>query len=112
MKKPNLVFILLLSCVTMRAQLTIIHCGKLLDVKNKKVLESMSVIVEGNKITDVKNGYVEAGSSGKVINLKSNTVMPGLMDMHVHIESETKRGATADRFIMNPADIAFEAVQY
>lgn len=93
-------------------QQTILHCGKLIDVKNKKVLESMSVIIEGNKIVEVKSGYVQAKPSDKVIDLKNKTVMPGLMDMHVHLESETKKGAVADRFTMNPADIAFESVDF
>src|SRR5215203_5374460 len=104
--------VLLLACMITHAQQTILHCGKLIDVKNSKVLENMSVIIEGNKIMDVKNGYVQAGPSDKLIDLKNSTVMPGLMDMHVHLEGETKKGAVADRFIMNPPDIAFESVKY
>jgi imidazolonepropionase-like amidohydrolase len=110
--KPLLSALLLIVSAYTYAQQTIIHCGKLVDVRNKKVLETMSIIVEGNKITDVKNGYVQAGPSDKLIDLEKATVMPGLMDMHVHIESETKRGAVADRFTMNPPDIAFESVKY
>ncbi len=57
MKKLIFLFvILLLSGITTHAQQTILHCGKLVDVKNKKILEAMSVVIEGNKITDVKNG--------------------------------------------------------
>ncbi|HMJ46612.1 MAG TPA: amidohydrolase family protein [Ferruginibacter sp.] len=112
MKRIGLLITFLFFIFTIYAQQTIIHCGKLVDVKNKKVLETMSVIVEGNKITGIKSGYVQAGSSDKVINLEKSTVMPGLMDMHVHLESETKRGAAADRFTMNPSDIAFESVKY
>ena len=33
--------------------------------KKQKVLEAMSVVIEGNKITDVKNGYIEPGQSGE-----------------------------------------------
>ena len=91
---------------------TIIHCGKLIDTKNKIVLEAMSIIVEGNKIVDVKKGYVTAAPGDKVIDLKNNTVMPGLMDMHVHLEGETKKGSTADRFMVNPQDIAYESIRY
>lgn len=94
------------------AQQIIIHCGKLIDVKNKVVLENMSVIVTGNKITDVKQGYAQASTADKVIDLKNYTVMPGLMDMHVHLEGETKRGGVADRFTVNPQDVAFESVRY
>jgi hypothetical protein len=44
----------------------ILHCGKLVDTKNKIVLETMSVIIEGNKITNVKKGYVIPGPSDKM----------------------------------------------
>src|SRR5829696_7595487 len=112
MKRTSLTAILLFALIITNAQQTTLHCGRLIDVKNKKVLEAVSVIIDGNKITDIKNGYVDAGSSAKIIELKNATVMPGLMDMHVHLESETKKGAVADRFIMNPPDIAFESVKY
>ncbi|MEP7256149.1 MAG: amidohydrolase family protein [Ferruginibacter sp.] len=113
MKKIVGLFVAILCIsITTQAQQTIIYCGKLIDVKSKTVLENMSIIIAGNKITDVKQGYVQPGPADKVIDLKKNTVMPGLMDMHVHLESETKKGATADRFTMNPADIAFESVKY
>jgi len=103
---------LFLTGIITHAQQTIIHCGKLIDVKNKVVIENMSVMVTGNKITDVKQGYVQPGTADKVIDLKNYTVMPGLMDMHVHLEGETKRGGVADRFTMNPQDVAFESVRY
>lgn len=102
----------LLVASYLHAQKTIIHCGKLIDVINSKVLTNYSIIAEGNKITDVKEGFVTAAAGDKVIDLKNKTVMPGLMDMHVHIESETKKGATADRFTQNPADVAFESTKY
>src|SRR5687768_1132858 len=98
MKKLTLLSTLLLFCFLSFSQQTILHCGRLIDVRNKKVLENMSVIIEGNKIVDVKEGFVTAAASQKVIDLKSSTVMPGLMDMHVHLESETRKGAVVDRF--------------
>jgi len=94
------------------AQQTILHCGKLIDSRNGKVLTAMSVIVEGNRITELREGYVKGTGNTTVIDLRNRTVMPGLMDMHVHMESETRRGATADRFTKNTADIAFESVSY
>lgn len=113
MKRLFALFVaLFLTGIITHAQQTIIHCGKLIDVKNKVVLENMSVMVTGNKITDVKQGYVQPGTADKVIDLKNYTVMPGLMDMHVHLEGETKRGGVADRFTMNPQDVAFESVRY
>jgi imidazolonepropionase-like amidohydrolase len=37
--------------------------------------------------------------------------MPGLMDMHVHLEGETKKGGALERFTQNPEEIAFESVK-
>ena len=107
-----LILAFLFATTYLNAQRTIIYCGKLIDVVNSKVLNNYSIIAEGNKITDVKEGYVKAEANDKVIDLKNKTVMPGLMDMHVHIESETKKSGTADRFTMNPPDIAFESAKY
>ena len=69
--------ILLLGTSLVHAQRTIIYCGKLIDVINSKVLSNYSIIAEGNKITDVKEGFVKAEGSDKVIDLKNKTVMPG-----------------------------------
>ncbi len=107
-----LLMAMLLAATYLHAQRTIIYCGKLVDVTNSKVLSNYTIIAEGNKITDIKEGFVNGGAGDKIIDLKSKTVMPGLMDMHVHIEGETKKGATADRFTQNPADVAFESTKY
>lgn len=104
--------ILLLTASFVQAQRTIIYCGKLIDVTNSKVLSNYSIITEGNKIVDLKEGFVKAEGTDKTIDLKNKTVLPGLMDMHVHIESETKKNGTADQFTMNPADIAFQSTKY
>ncbi len=103
---------MLLTGFSVSAQKTILHCGKLIDVVNSKVLSNYSIIIEGNKILEVKEGFATAVGSDKVINLKNKTVMPGLMDMHVHLETETRKGNTADRFILNPTDVAFTSLAY
>lgn len=104
--------VILFTCLSTSAQKTILHCGKLIDVVNSKVLSNYSIIIEGNKILEVKEGFAAAAGSDKIIDLKNKTVMPGLMDMHVHMESETKKGNTADRFILNPTDVAFTSLAY
>lgn len=104
--------LLLFTFFSAIAQKTILHCGKLIDVTNSKVLSNYSVVIQDGKIADIKEGFVKAESDDKVIDLKNKTVLPGLIDMHVHVESETKKGGVVDKFIMNPADIAFESLKY
>ena len=102
----------LFSTPSIFAQRTIIYCGKLVVPQTLEVRNEMSIIIEGNKITDVQKGYLVASSGDRVIDLKSKTVMPGLIDCHVHITSETKKGNNGEGFTLNSADIAFESLKY
>ncbi len=59
-------------------------------------------MVSGNKISSVENGYVNPkNSEDTVVDLKSKTVMPGLIDMHVHIESETSPKSYLEDYTLN-----------
>ena len=94
------------------AQRTLIHCGTLIDGKNKELLSQMTLVVEGNKITAIEKGLSKPGKDDKLIDLSKKTVMPGLIDMHVHIESETSKDALVKRFTQNEADVAFQSTIY
>lgn len=92
---------------------TYIHAGKLFTSTSDDLLESMTIIVEGNRITDVKSGYVKPGNGDTVVDLKDSTVMPGLMDMHVHL-SYQQSGAKGymERYSLNEADYAIRSAHY
>lgn len=107
-----LISIFLLLTVTTFAQKTLIYCGQFIDVKKNEMQKEVTIVVQGNKIQNVLKGYSSASAADKIIDLKSYTVMPGLIDMHVHIEQETRKGQVIDRFVLNPADIAFESLKY
>ena len=103
---------LALSPFLSSAQKTILHCGRLIDVKTGQLQNEMSVTVEKNKITGVTKGFTTGAATDRIIDLKNRTVMPGLMDMHVHLEMETGRNRQIERFTQNPADIAYKSVGY
>ena len=46
-----------------------------------------------------------------IIDLKDKTVMPGLIDMHVHMESETSPSRYLETFTKNNADVAFSSAE-
>jgi imidazolonepropionase-like amidohydrolase len=94
-----------------QAQKTFLHCGQLIDVEHLKLLKEKTIVVEGNKIVEVLDGYVKAGANDKTIDLRNSTVMPGLMDMHVHVETETSPNRYLDGFTQNDADVAYGAMR-
>ncbi|WP_207511992.1 metal-dependent hydrolase family protein [Longitalea luteola] len=107
-----LLLLLLFNPLILPAQRTILHCGKLIDVTKGQVVNEYSIIVEGNKITDVVAGYAKASGADKVIDLKNRTVLPGLIDCHVHVEHETSPTRYQETFTYNPADYAFQSVLF
>jgi imidazolonepropionase-like amidohydrolase len=103
---------LMLALVATAQAGTVIHAGKLIDVRAGKVLEQMSILVDDGKITAVESGFVTP-DDGEVIDLSDRTVMPGLMDMHVHMDHEMDPPASySERFFMNSADYALRATVY
>ncbi|NNK88906.1 MAG: amidohydrolase family protein [Flavobacteriaceae bacterium] len=113
---PNSVYILfcllLISSFSL-AQTIYLHCGEIIDTESGKILKEKTIIVQDKMISEVLNGYVDPSSDeDKLIDLRSKTVMPGLIDMHVHIESETNPKQYMDRFTKNEADVAFGSLKY
>lgn len=93
-------------------QRTLLHCGHLLDVKTREFKTQVTVIVEGTRITAIEKGFLKPAKDDKVIDLSKSWVMPGLIDMHVHLESETSRESLLKRFTLNEADVAFNSTVY
>ena len=107
--------ILFFLCMTSFAfsQNTFIHCGKLIDTENGKVLEEMTIIVENNMIISVEKGFTAASSKeDRTLDLKNKTVLPGLIDMHVHLEQESNPKSYLQKFTLNTSDRALQASFY
>lgn len=91
---------------------TLIHAGRLINGESDSALTEMTVRVDGSRIKAIESGYVAAGPGDTVIDLKNHTVMPGLMDMHVHLTHQYTEDSRLNRFITNEADYAIDAVKY
>ena len=67
---------------------TLIHAGKLIDGKSDRVQSRISIVVDGNTIVDIQEGFISSNDFENYIDLRNHTVLPGLMDMHVHFGGE------------------------
>jgi imidazolonepropionase-like amidohydrolase len=112
MIKKLLTLLLLSVSIACYSQRTLIYCGQMIDGISEKVQSEMTIIVENDKIIDIQKGYISAKNTDNVIDLKSKTVMPGLMDMHVHLEGESNPGSYLTEFTSNKADVAFDAAVF
>jgi len=112
LQRLSLVLMVTIISGTIYSQLTYLHCGELLDMKSTRVQKEATIIIEGDVITDIVSGYREGVDSVTVIDLKNKSVMPGFMDMHVHMEHESNPNRYIQKFTQNKTDIALGAVKY
>jgi imidazolonepropionase-like amidohydrolase len=90
---------------------TALQCGHLIDTAAGKVLGESTVVVENGHVREVTSGK-SAPADAKVIDLATETCMPGLIDTHTHLTSETSRTTYSDRFRWNTADYAIRSTVY
>lgn len=113
MKKLILLCVVFFTIQGLVAQNTYILCGKLLNVEKGIVEFRKTIVVHENMIINVLDGYVQPRNKlDQIISLKDKVVMPGLIDMHVHIEHESSPKARLDKYILNEADVAFNSIIY
>lgn len=93
-----------------QAQQTYIHCGKLVNTEKGTIELIKTIVVKDNSIVSVENGFLQPLRSEDVlVDLSTKVVMPGLIDMHVHVENETSANNYLKPYVLNDADIAYNA---
>ena len=85
----NLYTLLLLISFSAHSK-TIIYSSDYIDVNTGKIITNKSITVDKGKIESIDTGFIEITSNDKLIDLRGYTLMPGLMDMHVHFGQEYK----------------------
>lgn len=112
MKKLALLFVTFLIASFGVAQDIYVQCGTIIDTQTGKKLTEKTIVVSNGKIKSMDNGFTSGSSKDVVVDLKDKTVLPGLIDMHVHMESEFNPSTYIKRFTDNEADVALQSTVY
>jgi len=91
---------------------TLIHAGRVIDGVANQALTERTIVVDGGRIVAIESGYRASSADDRVVDLKGSTLMPGLMDMHVHITSEYSRTSELDRFKKDGPDVALDGAMF
>lgn len=104
--------------VVLAEQLTIIHAGTLLAIPGQAPLNEQSILVSNGDILEIVPGYVAAGDRDTVadeitvLNLRDSFVLPGLLDLHVHITMEPRPGEHSRVVTESDADLALTGAHH
>lgn len=101
---------------------TVMHCGHLVDTVAGKLLGETTVVAEAGRIKEVRAGKLDAapyqaaasaaGGNYRYVDLADATCMPGLIDAHTHLTSEISPTGYSDQFRWNTADYAIRSTVY
>lgn len=108
---------LLLAFSSQAAEISLLQAGQLLAVPGEKPTKEQTLVIKDGVIIDVLQGYVDSVSHSqddtlKVIDLKQAFVMPGLMDMHVHLQGELGPKNDSQKLRMSDADVAMHSAYF
>jgi imidazolonepropionase-like amidohydrolase len=102
----------LASYPSMNQAATLIHAGRVIDGVSGESLRDRTIVVDKGRITAIEQGFRKPASGDTLVDLRKSTVMPGLMDMHVHLTSEHSKNSELDRFKKDAPDVAIDGVTY
>ena len=91
---------------------TLVYAGTLIDGASDSARSRQTLVIEDQKIVAVEANYRAPEDGDEVIDLKDSTVMPGLMDMHTHLSSQSSAVSYQERTRLNPGDYAIRGVVY
>jgi imidazolonepropionase-like amidohydrolase len=92
--------------------LVIVHAGHLLDRPGQAPRGASTVLIRDGKVEAVRDGFLDAARhpGAKVIDLRDKFVLPGLIDSHVHLDSDRAgQEGLLESLTNGPAYFAYEA---
>jgi len=69
-----------------------ITAERMLDVRSGRMIHNPHVLVRNGRIVETGSGTVTVPSGAKHVDLPGMTLLPGLIDMHVHLDSDPSYG--------------------
>jgi len=103
--------ICVISYFTAFSQQYVLHCGTIVITEFATSADNQSIYISDGKIERIESGFTQ-DDGYETVDLKNALVMPGLIDMHVHLEAILGKNSYLNRFKKNKEDLALDGAYY
>ena len=89
----------------------VIQAGRLIDGTGPAVRERVTILIARDRVAAIEDGW-QAPAGARVVDLRTATVLPGLIDSHTHITGEGTGNAIVNAATRTPLDDAVRSTAY
>ncbi len=86
----------------------VVNCGATVDVEQQRLTGPRSFSITDGRISAIDS----TAQANSIVDLSDATCLPGLIDMHVHLTSQSSPRSYIEGYTLNTADYAFRSVNY
>ncbi len=107
--------VLLALATSAGAATTLIHAGELLAVPGESPRARQTIVIVDERIVEIRSGFAnssEFDGDVTVIDLSRQFVLPGLMDMHVHLQGELGPDNDSDALKMSDQLMQMRSIHF
>jgi imidazolonepropionase-like amidohydrolase len=102
------------ACAWGAEPVSVIHAGTLFATPPQAAKNRQTLIVRDGRVVAIRDGFLTGEEAGvtspyEVIDLSQQFVMPGLIDLHVHLTTEAEQGEALRVVTRGPAELALVA---
>lgn len=89
----------------------ILRGAKIIDCVNPRPLEGYEIIIKGDSILSINKKMEQELPGDEVINLSGKTMLPGLINMHVHLTADDEKNLMPDMLSKSDEQLLLQAVK-
>ncbi len=92
----------------------LVHAGTLLAVPGSDPVSERTLVIRDGKIAEIRDGFVSSlpGEEAALIDLSDRFVMPGFIDLHVHLTGQSGDNSRNERITKSDAHASLRAAMY